>query len=67
MTRPILPDMTTIDRRFLLRGAAAGSLLASISGVAYAKESGIALPSVAQPVPMEDVRLLPSPLVASRP
>ncbi|WP_303827930.1 glycoside hydrolase family 127 protein [Asticcacaulis taihuensis] len=61
MTRPILPDMTTIDRRFLLRGAAAGSLLASIGGVVYAKEAGITVPSVAQPVPMENVRLLPSP------
>jgi DUF1680 family protein len=61
MTRPILPQSTTIDRRFLLRGAAAGSLLISAGGVANAKDTGVALPSVAQPVQMNDVRLLPSP------
>ena len=52
---------STIDRRFLLRGAAAGTLLTTISGVAYAKDKGVLMPSVAQAVPMSDVRLLPSP------
>ena len=61
MTRPILPNATAIDRRFLLRGVAAGTLLTTIGGVAYAKDAGVVLPSVAQPVPMSDVRLLPSP------
>ena len=63
MTRPILPNATAIDRRFLLRGVAAGTLLTTIGGVAYAKEAGLSLPAMAQPVPLSDVRLLPSPFL----
>jgi len=63
MTRPILPDLTALDRRFLLRGVAGGALLTTIGGAACAGDKGVTLPSVAQAVPMSDVRLLPSPFL----
>ncbi|WP_031238640.1 glycoside hydrolase family 127 protein [Asticcacaulis sp. AC466] len=52
----------TIDRRFLLRGAAAGTLLSAVGGVAFAATPPKG-PIVAEAVPMQDVRLTPSPFL----
>ncbi|ESQ88837.1 glycoside hydrolase family 127 protein [Asticcacaulis benevestitus] len=65
MTRSTPHSAATVDRRFLFRTAAAGTLLSSLSATAFAKpksaSSDVVLPTMAQPVPMQDVRLTASP------
>lgn len=64
MSRPArLTDTPMTHRRTLLQGAAAATLLGglSLSHSAGAAASGV--PQTALPVPMKDVRLLPSPFL----
>ncbi|EGF91705.1 hypothetical protein ABI_01350 [Asticcacaulis biprosthecium C19] len=58
----------SVDRRFLLRGAAGGTLLAAASGGAMARDAApnpTKVPAAATAVPLSDVRLLPSPFLTA--
>ena len=59
------PSRLDFNRRLLLRSAAAGAVLTLLPASASAKKAAATLPAVASPVPLDAVRLMPSPYLTA--
>lgn len=60
-----MPTPLDLNRRRLLAGATAGAAVAFLPVPSLAKETGRLLPGAVAPVPMQAVRLLPSPYLTA--